>query len=134
MNRSTKTRLLLRDKYKVVHSDRLYRPGYTYIYQIMQTTRHRYHYAVRRCRKQKHQRSKLAEHFRYPKFRQQTKQSTNIIGNASGPESISQLFHTNCKTLDNSVLTRDSDLSNIKNTLVERLHPSEVSKLDHVTP
>ena len=25
MNRSTKTRLLLRDKYKVVHSDRLYR-------------------------------------------------------------------------------------------------------------
>ena len=26
MNRSTKTRLLLRDKYKVVHSDRLYRP------------------------------------------------------------------------------------------------------------
>ena len=26
MTRSTKTRLLLRDKYKVVHSDRLYRP------------------------------------------------------------------------------------------------------------
>ena len=26
MNRSNKTRLLLRDKYKVVHSDRLYRP------------------------------------------------------------------------------------------------------------
>ena len=30
--------------------------------------------------------------------------------------------------------TSDSDLSNIKNTLVERLHPSEVSNLDHVTP
>ena len=27
MTRSTKTRLLLRDKRKVVHSDRLYRPG-----------------------------------------------------------------------------------------------------------
>ena len=27
MTRSTKTRLLLRDKCKVVHSDRLYRPG-----------------------------------------------------------------------------------------------------------
>ena len=27
MNRSTKTRLLLRDKYQVVHSDRLYRPA-----------------------------------------------------------------------------------------------------------
>ena len=30
--------------------------------------------------------------------------------------------------------TSDSDLSNIKNTLVERLHPSEVSNLDHMTP
>ena len=30
--------------------------------------------------------------------------------------------------------TSDSDLSNIKNTLVERLLPSEVSNLDHVTP
>ena len=30
--------------------------------------------------------------------------------------------------------TNDSDRSNIKNTLVERLHPSEVSNLDHVTP
>ena len=29
MTRSTKTRLLLRDKCKVVHSDRLYRPAYT---------------------------------------------------------------------------------------------------------
>ena len=29
MNRSTKTRLLLRDKYKVVHSDRLYRPAHS---------------------------------------------------------------------------------------------------------
>ena len=27
INRSIKTRLLLRDKYKVVHSDRLYRPS-----------------------------------------------------------------------------------------------------------
>ena len=27
MTRSTKTRLLLRDKCKVIHSDRLYRPG-----------------------------------------------------------------------------------------------------------
>ena len=34
------------------------RPNSGYIYQIMRTTRHRYHYAVRRCRKQKqkHQR------------------------------------------------------------------------------
>ena len=30
--------------------------------------------------------------------------------------------------------TSDSDLSCIKYTLVERLHPSEVSNLDHVTP
>ena len=30
--------------------------------------------------------------------------------------------------------TSDSDLSNIKNTLVERLHPSKLSNLDHVTP
>ena len=30
--------------------------------------------------------------------------------------------------------TSDNDLSNIKNTIVERLHPSEVSNLDHVTP
>ena len=28
----------------------------------------------------------------------------------------------------------DIDLSNIKSTLVERLHPLEVSNLDHVTP
>ena len=36
MNRSTKTRLLLRDKYKVVHSDRLYRPlpDWTKIYDV----------------------------------------------------------------------------------------------------
>ena len=32
MNRSTKTRLLLRDKYKVVHSDRLYRPPYRLLF------------------------------------------------------------------------------------------------------
>ena len=100
----------------------------------MQTTRHRYHYAVRRCRKQKHQRSKLAEHFHDPKMfwseaaknSSADKQLTNIIGNPSGPEAISQLFHEKYKTLYNSVPTSDSDLSNIKNTLVERLHPSEV--------
>ena len=54
------------------------------------------------------------------------KQLTNIIGNPSGPEAISQLFHEKYKTLYNIVPTSDSDLSNIKNTLVERLHPSEV--------
>ena len=32
------------------------------------------------------------------------------------------------------MLTSDIDLSNIKNTLVERLHPSEVSNLDDATP
>ena len=32
MTRSTKTRLLLRDKYEVVHSDRLYRPGRTQLF------------------------------------------------------------------------------------------------------
>ena len=110
----------------------------------MRTTRHRYHYAVRRCKKQKqkHQRSKLAEHFLDPKMfwseaakiSSADKQLTNIIGNALGPEAISQLFHEKYKTLYNSVPTSDSDLSNIKNTLVERLHPSEVSNLDHVTP
>ena len=62
------------------------------------------------------------------------KQLTNIIGNALGPEAISQLFHEKHKTLYNSVPTSDSDLSNIKNTMVERLHPSEVSNLDRVTP
>ena len=62
------------------------------------------------------------------------KQLTNIIGDASGPEAIPQLFHEKYQTLYNSVPTSDSDLSNIKNTLVERLHPSEVSNLDHVTP
>ena len=62
------------------------------------------------------------------------KQLTNIIGNVSGPEAISQLFHEKYKTLYNSVPTSDSDLSNIKNTLGERLHPSEVSNLDRVTP
>ena len=74
------------------------RPNSGYIYQIMRTTRHRYHYAVRRCRKQKqkHQRSKLAEHLHYPKMfwseaakiSSSDKQLTNIIGNASGPEAI----------------------------------------------
>ena len=51
-------------------------------------------------------------------------------------EAISQLFHEKYKTLYNinSVPTSNSDLSNIKNTLVERLHLSEVSNLDHVTP
>ena len=34
MTRSTKTRLLLRDKCKVVHSDRLYRPDYTQYVRI----------------------------------------------------------------------------------------------------
>ena len=47
---------------------------------------------------------------------------------------IQPVFHKKYKTLYNSVPTSDSDLSNIKNTLVERLHPSEVSNLDHVTP
>ena len=111
------------------------RPNSGYIYQIMRTTRHRYHYAVRRCRKQKHQRSKLAEHFHDPKMfwseaaknSSADKQLTNIIGNPSGLEAISQLFHKKYKTLYNSVQTSDSDLSNIKNTIVERLHPSEVS-------
>ena len=120
------------------------RPNSGYIYQIMRTTRHRYHYAVRRCRKQKqeHQRSKLAEHFHDPKMfwseaakiSSADKQLNNIIGNASGPEAISQLFHEKYKTLYNSVPTSHSDLSNIKNTIVERLHPSEVSNLDRVTP
>ena len=93
----------------------------------MRTTRHRYHYAVRRCRKQKHQRSKLAEHFYDPKmfWSEAAKissahiQLTNIIGKASGPEAISQFFLKKYKTLYNSVPTSDSDLSNIKNTLVE---------------
>ena len=43
-------------------------------------------------------------------------------------------FMKKYKTLYNSVPTSHSDLSNIKNTLVERLHPSEVANLDHVTP
>ena len=73
----------------------------------MWTTRHRYHCAVRRCRKQKqkHQRSKLAEHFHDPKMfwseavkiSSADKQLTNIVGNASGPETISQLFHEKYK-------------------------------------
>ena len=106
----------------------------------MRTTRHRYHYAVRRCKmqKQKHQRSKLAEHFHDPKMfwseaakiLSADKQLTNIIRNALEPEAISQLFHEKYKTLYKS----DSDLSNIKNNIVERWHSSEVSNLDRVTP
>ena len=40
MNLSTKTRLLLRDKCKVVHSDRLYRPALDLLHTIHNTNNH----------------------------------------------------------------------------------------------
>ena len=54
---------------------------------------------------------------RQPKF---YKQLTNIIGNALGPATISQLFCKKYiyKSLYNSVLTNDSDQSTIKETSV----------------
>ena len=90
---------------------------------------------------QKHQRSKLAEHFhvpkmfgvRQPKFRLHTN-SYPILLEMHRDQKQFHIIHEKYKTLYNSVPTSDSDLSNIKNTLVERLHPSEVSNLDLVTP
>ena len=74
---------------------------------------------------------------RQPKFRQQTNSYYIIL--LETPRDQKQFYNYFLKNISfvqqrAKLPTSDSDLSNIKNTLVERLHPSEVSNLDHVTP
>ena len=68
------------------------------------------------------------------KFRQQTNSEPILLETPRDQKQFHNYFMKKYKTLYNSVPTSDSDLSNIKNTLVKILHPSEVSNLDHVTP
>ena len=78
------------------------RPNHGHIYQIMKTTRHRYHYSVRWCKKntQQIQRSKLAENIGYSdtfwseprKIIPATKQISETVGTAQGSSEISKLF------------------------------------------
>ena len=83
------------------------------------TMRHRYHYSVRWCKKNKQQiqRSKLAENIGHSdtfwselrKINPFSRQISETIGTAQGSSEISKLFFHKYKSLYNSVPTSDSD-------------------------
>lgn len=105
------------------------------VYDIMKKTRHRYHYAVRCCKRQKFeiQKQKLTENMSRTKvFWTETKKInptnkviSNTIGNANGYEEISKLFFEKYSLLYNSVPTSEEELSNIRKIMDNTIVPCE---------
>ena len=110
----------------------------------MKTTRHRYHYSVRWCNKNKQQiqRSKLAENIGYSdtlwseprKINPARDQISETIGTAQGSSEISKLFFHKYKSLYNSVPTSDSDMTEVCNALHDNLLTCDEYLIHRVTP
>ena len=110
----------------------------------MKTTRHRYHYSVRWCKKNKQQiqRTKLAENIRNSdtfwgelrKINPVSKQISETIGTAQGSSEISKLFFHKYKSLYNSVPTSDSEMTEVCDALHDNLLTCDESLIHRVTP
>lgn len=119
------------------------KPNTGYVYNIMKRTRHKYHYAVRCCKKKKlnNQKIKLAENISDPKeFWKELKKlnpankiTTETMDNVNGNENITNILYDKYKTLYNSVPTSDHELSDIRSIVDSGMNSEEVNRYQ-VTP
>lgn len=110
----------------------------------MKRTRHRYHYSVRWCKKNKQQiqRQKLAENVgdtkqfwtALKKINPTSKQISDTIGTSNSPDEITEVFYQKYKTLYNSVPTSDSELCEINQMLSVGLPNCNTSRISQITP
>ena len=100
----------------------------------MKRTRHRYHYAVRCCKKEKQviQKTKLANNIGNSKdFWQEIKKinpnarlTSNTIDEANGASEISKLFFNKYRSLYNRVPTSDDEVRALRDVLNQSIDPS----------
>ena len=102
------------------------------LYEIMKRTRHKYHYTVRRIKKNKMnlQKEKLTEHLydsnvfwrSLKNINPVNKTLPNVVDNKNGSHEINKLFVQKYKTLYTSAPTNDTELNDINHQIDSRLH------------
>ena len=103
-----------------------------YLYEIMKTTRHRYHYAIRHCKKNELalRKERLAQHFTGSKrdFWQEVKRTNRpknhmppVVDDATGAEAIAETFAQKYEELFRSVPTRNEDMLLLKQRIEDGL-------------
>ena len=104
------------------------------VYSVMKRTRHHYHYAVRRCKKQnlECQKQKIAENIsdsnkfwrEVKRLKTTSKAIANCIDEANGAEEISNVFYEKYRMLYNSVPTDAHELDDLHNTISNDVVPN----------
>ena len=108
----------------------------------MKRTRHRYHYAIRSCKKQKQeiQKRKLVENISNSKdfwseilkINPSSKLISNTIDQANGNHEITQLFYHNYRSIYSKVPTDDIEMAQIRDAIDKSLKRDRQSVI--ITP
>ena len=103
------------------------KPRSGFFYDIMKRTRHRYHYAIRSCKKQKQdiQKRKLVENIsnskdfslEIKKIYPSSKLISNTIDQANGNHEITQLFYHKYRSIYSKVPTDDIEMAQIRDAI-----------------
>ena len=104
------------------------------VYEVMKRTKHQYHYAVHRCKRNKLviQKEPLARNINksrefwteLKKINPTSKVISSLIGSANGSTEITNLFDNKYRSLYSSVRTDDNELREIHDVINSRLPPS----------
>ena len=104
------------------------------VYEVMKRTKHQYHYAVHRCKRNKLviQKETLARNINKSKkiwaelkrINPTSKVISSSIGSANGSTEITKLFYKNYRSLYSSVPTDENELPEIHDIINSRLSTS----------
>ena len=118
------------------------KPRSGFVYDIMKRTRHRYHYAIRSCKKQKQeiQKRKLIENISNSKdfwseiikINPSSKLISNTIDQANGNHEITQLFYHKYWSIYSKVTTDDIEMAHIRDAIDKSLKRDRQSVI--ITP
>jgi len=119
------------------------KPNSGYVYNIMKRTRHLYHYAIRRIKKDEllRRREKLASKMSSSKclwrelkhINPNTNNISCTVDNATNPSDIAEIFVNKYRTLYNSVPTDTHELSDLTKQINANINMDDYSRI-RITP